>query len=91
LQLDEPFLASDHLNSVIFACNWQIAVEQAESVARLAGKMPMAATGSVDASKAAQVDWRELLRRAWSETIPADYRWIRPTVAISGQASESEP
>jgi predicted metal-dependent peptidase len=24
------------------------------------------------------VDWRELLRRAWSETIPADYSWTRP-------------
>jgi predicted metal-dependent peptidase len=33
---------------------------------------------SVEASKAAQVDWRELLRRAWSETIPADYSWTRP-------------
>jgi predicted metal-dependent peptidase len=24
------------------------------------------------------VDWRELLRRSWSETIPADYSWTRP-------------
>jgi predicted metal-dependent peptidase len=60
------------------ARDWQIAVEQAESVAKLAGKMPMGAARSVEASKAAQVDWRELLRRAWSETIPADYSWTRP-------------
>jgi predicted metal-dependent peptidase len=40
--------------------------------------MPMGAMRSVEASKAAQVDWRELLRRAWSETIPADYSWTRP-------------
>jgi predicted metal-dependent peptidase len=60
------------------ARDWQIAVEQAESVARLAGKMPMGAKRSVEASKAAQVDSRELLRRAWSETIRADYSWIRP-------------
>jgi predicted metal-dependent peptidase len=60
------------------ARDWQIAVEQAESVARLAGKMPMGAKRSVEASKAAQVDWRELLRRAWSETIPTDYSWTRP-------------
>jgi predicted metal-dependent peptidase len=60
------------------ARDWQIAVEQAENVARLAGKMPMGAKRSVEASKAAQVDWRELLRRAWSETIPADYSWTRP-------------
>ena len=58
--------------------DWQIAVEQAENVARLAGKMPMGAKRSVEASKAAQVDWRELLRRAWSETIPTDYSWTRP-------------
>jgi hypothetical protein len=60
------------------ARDWQIAVEQAESVARLAGKMPMGAKRSVEASRAAQVDWRELLRRAWSETIPTDYSWTRP-------------
>jgi predicted metal-dependent peptidase len=60
------------------ARDWQIAVEQAESVARLAGKMPAGAMRSVEASKAAQVDWREILRRAWSETIPADYSWTRP-------------
>jgi predicted metal-dependent peptidase len=24
------------------------------------------------------VDWRELLRRAWSETVPADYTWMPP-------------
>jgi predicted metal-dependent peptidase len=24
------------------------------------------------------VDWRELLRRAWSDTIPSDYSWTRP-------------
>jgi predicted metal-dependent peptidase len=58
--------------------DWQIAVEQAESVARLAGKIPIGAKRIVEPSKAAQVDWRELLRRAWSETIPADYSWTRP-------------
>jgi predicted metal-dependent peptidase len=57
---------------------WQIAVEQAESVARLAGKLPAGATRALEASKAAMVDWRELLRRSWSETIPADYSWTRP-------------
>jgi predicted metal-dependent peptidase len=40
--------------------------------------MPAGAVRSVEASKAAQVDWREILRRAWSETIPADYSWTRP-------------
>jgi len=26
----------------------------------------------------AAVDWRELLRRLWSDTVPADYSWMRP-------------
>jgi predicted metal-dependent peptidase len=57
---------------------WQIAVEQAQSVAKLAGKMPAGAVRTLEAAKAASVDWRELLRRAWSDTVPADYSWTRP-------------
>jgi predicted metal-dependent peptidase len=77
--LDAPEPSEDEGQSVEEqAREWQIAVDQAESVAKLAGKMPMGAKRSVEASKAAQVDWRELLRRAWSETIPADYSWTRP-------------
>jgi predicted metal-dependent peptidase len=60
------------------ARDWQIAVEQAENVAKLAGKLPAGVTRSLEAAQAAEVDWRELLRRAWSETIPADYSWTRP-------------
>jgi predicted metal-dependent peptidase len=57
---------------------WQIAVEQAENVAKLAGRLPAGVDRSLEAAQAADVDWRELLRRAWSETIPADYSWTRP-------------
>ena len=60
------------------AREWQIAVEQAQSVAKLAGKMPAGAVRTLEAAQAAKVDWRELLRRAWSDTIPADYSWMRP-------------
>jgi predicted metal-dependent peptidase len=60
------------------AREWQIAVEQAENVAKLAGKLPAGVTRSLEAARAAGVDWRELLRRAWSETIPTDYGWTRP-------------
>ncbi|HTF64931.1 MAG TPA: VWA-like domain-containing protein [Edaphobacter sp.] len=60
------------------ARDWQIAVEQAENVAKLAGKLASGVTRSLEAAQAARVDWRELLRRAWSETIPADYSWTRP-------------
>jgi len=57
---------------------WQIAVEQAETVAKVAGKLPGGAVRALEASQAAKVDWRELLRRAWSDTVPADYSWTRP-------------
>jgi predicted metal-dependent peptidase len=57
---------------------WQMAVQQAENVARLAGKLPAGVARSLEAAKAASIDWRELLRRVWSETIPADYSWSRP-------------
>jgi predicted metal-dependent peptidase len=60
------------------ARDWQIAVEQAENVARLAGKMPAGAARGLEAAQAAGVNWRELLRRAWSETIPSDYSWTPP-------------
>ena len=58
--------------------DWQIAVEQAETVAKVAGKLPGGAVRALEASQAAKVDWRELLRQAWSDTIPADYSWMRP-------------
>jgi predicted metal-dependent peptidase len=60
------------------AREWQIAVEQAETVAKIAGKLPAGAVRALEASQAAKVDWRELLHRAWSDTIPADYSWTRP-------------
>ena len=60
------------------AREWKIAVEQAENVAKLAGKLPAGVTRSLEQSEAAGVDWRELLRRAWSETIPSDYSWMPP-------------
>ncbi len=60
------------------AREWQIAVEQAETVAKVAGKLPRGAVRAKEASQAAGVDWRELLRRVWSDTIPADYSWTHP-------------
>ena len=60
------------------ARDWQIAVQQAENVAKLAGKLPAGVTRSLEPAKSARVDWRELLRRAWSEAFPADYSWTRP-------------
>jgi predicted metal-dependent peptidase len=77
--LDAPEPEGDDGDTVAEqAREWKIAVEQAENVARLAGKMPAGATRSLEAAQAASVDWRELLRRAWSETVPADYSWMPP-------------
>lgn len=77
--LDAPEPDSESAPSVAEqAREWQIAVEQAETVAKVAGKLPGGAVRALEASQAAKVDWRELLRRAWSNTMPADYSWIRP-------------
>ena len=77
--LDAPEPESESGPSVAEqAREWQIAVEQAETVAKVAGKLPGGAVRAKEASLAAKVDWRELLRRAWSDTIPSDYSWTRP-------------
>jgi len=77
--LDAPELEAESVPSVAEqAREWQIAVEQAETVAKVAGKLPGGATRALEVSQAAKVDWRELLRRAWSDTIPSDYSWMRP-------------
>ena len=60
------------------ARDWQIAVEQAVAISRLAGKLPTGVARSLEGAAEARVDWRELLRRAWSETTPSDYSWMRP-------------
>jgi predicted metal-dependent peptidase len=60
------------------AREWDVAVNQAMTVARQAGKVPAGLERTVEGAAEAAVDWRELLRRLWSETIPADYSWMRP-------------
>jgi predicted metal-dependent peptidase len=57
---------------------WEIAVSQATTVARQAGKVPAGLNRTLEGAAEAAVDWRELLRRLWSETTPADYSWMRP-------------
>jgi predicted metal-dependent peptidase len=57
---------------------WSVAVNQAVTLAKQAGKVPAGVERSLDGAAQAAVDWRELLRRAWSETTPADYSWMRP-------------
>jgi predicted metal-dependent peptidase len=57
---------------------WNVAVNQAMTVARQAGKVPAGLHRTLEGAAEATVDWRELLRRLWSETIPSDYSWMRP-------------
>jgi predicted metal-dependent peptidase len=57
---------------------WDVAVSQAATVARQAGKLPAGLNRTLEGAAEASVDWREMLRRLWSDTIPADYSWMRP-------------
>ncbi len=60
------------------AREWDVAVNQATAVAKQAGKLPAGLDRTIEGAAEAAVDWRELLRRLWSETTPADYSWMRP-------------
>ena len=57
---------------------WSVAVNQAVTLAKQAGKVPAGIGRTLEGAARAAVDWRELLRRLWSETNPADYSWTRP-------------
>jgi predicted metal-dependent peptidase len=60
------------------AREWQIAVEQAQTISKLAGKSPAGLERCLEGAAEARVDWRELLRRAWSQSSVADFSWMRP-------------
>ena len=60
------------------AREWEIAVNQAATLAQQAGKVPAGLRRTLEGAAEAKVDWRELLRRLWSDTIPADSSWMRP-------------
>jgi len=78
LDAPDPEPGTDGISAEQQARDWQIAVEQAETLARLAGKAPAGLERLLESAAKAGVDWRELLRRLWSETTPADYSWMRP-------------
>jgi predicted metal-dependent peptidase len=58
---------------------WNIAVNQAMTVAQQAGKVPAGLARTLDGAADASIDWREMLRRSRSDTTPADYSWMRPS------------
>jgi predicted metal-dependent peptidase len=76
--LDAPVAAEETPTAEEQAREWSVAVNQAVTLARQAGKVPAGIERTLDGAAEAAVDWRELLRRAWSETTPADYSWMRP-------------
>ena len=76
--LDAPEADEETPTAVEQAREWSVAVNQAVTLATQAGKVPASIERTLDGAAEAAVDWRELLRRAWSETTPADYSWMRP-------------
>ena len=58
--------------------DWSVAVNQAVTLSKQAGKAPAGLARTLEGAAEALVDWRELLRRLWSDTIPADSSWMRP-------------
>ena len=76
--LDAP-LSDDETSTIEEqAREWDVAVNQAMTVARQAGRVPAGLDRTLEGAAEAAVDWRELLRRLWSDTVPADYSWLRP-------------
>ena len=76
--LDAPDAGDDALAPEEQAREWDVAVNQAMTVARQAGKVPAGVDRAVEGAAEAAVDWRELLRRLWSETTASNYSWLRP-------------
>lgn len=58
--------------------DWKIAAEQANDVARGAGKLPGGVAEQVKAARKVAADWRVILREFVEHTIPNDYSWMHP-------------
>ena len=76
--LDAPSESDDSPTTEEQAREWEIAVNQAVTVAQQAGKVPAGLDRTMEGAAEAAVNWRELLRRLWSETTAAGYSWMRP-------------
>jgi len=76
--IDAPEAGEDESGNEEQTREWEIAVNQAATLAQQAGKVPAGLKRTLESAAEAKVDWRELLRRLWSDTIPADSSWMRP-------------
>jgi predicted metal-dependent peptidase len=76
--LDAPLPEDGTPNVEEQAREWSVAVNQAVTLSKQAGKVPAGLARTLEGAAEAAVDWRELLRGLWSDTIPADASWMRP-------------
>jgi predicted metal-dependent peptidase len=76
--LDAPRETEDSPTEQEQAREWVIAFKQAMTVAKQAGRVPAGLDRTMEGVAEAAVNWRELLRRLWSETTASDYSWMRP-------------
>ena len=76
--LDAPEESDDSPTIEEQTREWEIAVKQAVTVAQQAGKVPAGFDRAMEGVAEAAINWRELLRRLWSETTASDYSWMRP-------------
>jgi predicted metal-dependent peptidase len=76
--LNAPGGSDDSSTEQEQAREWEIAVKQAITVAQQARKVPAGIDRTMEGVAEAAVNWRELLRRLWSETTASDYSWLRP-------------
>jgi predicted metal-dependent peptidase len=76
--LDAPVPNEETPSAEEQAREWSVAVNQAVTLSKQAGKAPAGLARTLEGAAEASVDWRELLRRLWSDTIPADSSWMRP-------------
>ena len=63
---------------------WRIAVQEAQWAAKMAGKCPIGVERAVKAAEQSWVNWKEALRRCFSETLATDYTWSRPNRRFIG-------
>ena len=76
--LDAPLPDEETPSAEEQAREWSVAVNQAVTLSKQDGKTPAGLARTLEGAAEAAVDWRELLRRLWSDTIPADSSWMRP-------------
>jgi predicted metal-dependent peptidase len=76
--LDAPQPSNETPSVEEQAREWSVAVNQAVTLSKQAGKAPAGLARTLEGAAEAALDWRELLRRLWSGTIPADSSWMRP-------------